>query len=387
MRRGLVKRFVATLCLSILSTASLISPASGIIGGVPDTTSNNVVVRLLYPSGVYCSGTLVARTWVLTAAHCLQDDSGQLFGDLSNSVVATADGIAGRSGAISKVLAVVAHPNYNPSTLVDDIGLIQVNDVFGGVYAELATADELKAVEDAYSQGIASGFGKTSQNGSGTSAPLEVKLTLLAQNYCRSNWTYISPYEFTYVCAQVSTSSVTCKGDSGGPLFVIAGGTRRVAGVTSFGSTRCGESYSVFTRVSSYQSFLQSYGVGIPDAVIPELPALPPPSAVVAAPVLPSMPGTPSPPLPKFITTRIFQLVLESSGSNRCLWDIDGPQTLHGYKVSIYLKKTSTKPTFRRILNEFGDVTGILKLSCRSVRSAGVFITTESSSVRIKVPE
>ncbi len=387
MRRGLIKWFVAALCLSILSTASLISPASGIIGGVPDTTSNNIVVRLVRPSGYYCSGTLVARTWVLTAAHCLADSSGQLFGDLSNSVVATADGIAGRSGAISKVLAVVAHPDYNPSTFVDDIGLIQVNDVFGGVYAELATEDELKAVEDTFSTGIASGFGRTSQNGSGTSSPLEVKLALLAQNYCRSNWSYDSPYEFTYVCAQVSTTSTTCQGDSGGPLFVIAGGTRRVAGVTSFGAIRCGESYSVFTRASSYLSFLQSYGIGTPDVVIPDLPELPPLTVVVAAPVLPNMPGTPNAPLPKFITTRVFQLVLESSGSNRCLWDIDGPQTLHGYKVSIYLKKTSTKPTFRRILNEFGDATGILKLSCRNVRSAGVFITTEGSGVRIKVPE
>lgn len=383
----MVRRFVAALCLGSLSTASLISPAHGIIGGVPDTTSNNIVVRLVRPSGYYCSGTLVARTWVLTAAHCLQDSSGQLFGDLSRAVVATADGIAGRSSAVSNVLAVVAHPNYNSTTFESDIGLIQVNDVFGGVYAELATADEVKAVEDIFSMGIASGFGKTSQGGSGTSAPLELKLALLAQDYCRTNWTYRGPYFTTFVCTQVSNTSTTCSGDSGGPLFVIAGGTRRVAGVTSFGSIRCGDSYSVFTRVSSYQSFLQSYGVGIPDAVIPQLPALPPPSAVVAAPTLPNLPGTPSAPLPKFITTRVFQLVLEDVGFNRCLWDIDGPQTLRGYRVSIFLKKQSTKPTFRRILDEFGDATGILKLSCRGVRSAGVFITTESSGVRIKVPE
>lgn len=387
MRRGLVKRSVVTLYLSVLSTASLISPVSGIIGGIPDATSSNVVVKFLSPSGS-CSGTLVGRTWVLTAAHCLWDSqAGAYYGDLSQAIVATTDGLAGRSSAVSKVLAAVVHPDYSTSSLGADIGLIQVNDVFGGVFAALASADDVTVVEETFSTGIASGFGKSSATGSGTTSPLEINLKLLSQNYCRTNWPYSISYIPVFVCVQVSTAATTCQGDSGGPLFVVVGGIRRVAGVTSFGGNPCGANYSVFTRVSSYMSFLQSYGVGTPDVVIPRLPDLPPPSVVVAAPTLPSLPGTSNTPLPKFTTTRIFQLVLESAGSNRCLWDIDGPSALRGYQVSIYLKKQSTKPTFRRVLNEFGDATGVLKLSCRGVRSAGVFITTEGSGVRIKVPE
>lgn len=387
MRRGLVNRSVAALCFFVLSTASFVSPARAIIGGSPDTTSNSVLVKFMSPSGS-CSGTLVARTWVLTAAHCLWDSStGNYYGDLSQAIVATADGMAGRSSATSKVLAAVVHPDYSTSSQGADLGLLQVNDVFGGVFASIASADDVKVVEDTFSIGIASGFGRTGTTSSGTTSPLEIGLRLLAQNYCRTNWPYSISYIPAFVCVQVSTTASTCQGDSGGPLFVIVGGVRAVAGVTSFGGIPCGANYSVFTRVSSYLPFLQTYGIGAPDVVIPQLPDLPPASVVVAAPALPSLPGTVNVPLPKFTTTRIFQLVLESSGSNRCLWDIDGPQTLHGYKVSIYLKKTSTKPTFRRILNEFGDATGILKLSCRNVRSAGVFITTEGSGVRIKVPE
>jgi hypothetical protein len=325
---------------------------------------------------------------VLTAAHCLWDSStGNYYGDLSQAIVATADGIAGRTSAVSKVLAAVVHPDYSTSSQGSDLGLIQVNDVFGGVFATLASAEDVTVVEDTFSTGIASGFGKTSATGSGTNSPLEISLKLLAQNYCRQNWPYSISYNPVFVCVQVSTTATTCQGDSGGPLFITVGGVRTVAGVTSFGGIPCGANYSVFTRVSSYLPFLQSYGIGTPNVIIPQLPDLPPPSVVVAAPTLPSLPGTVNIPLPKFTTTRIFQLVLESDGSNRCLWDIDGPPALRGYKISIYLKKTSTKPTFRKVLNEFGDTTGVLKMSCRSVRTAGVFITTESSGVRTRVPE
>jgi len=366
-------------------------PALAIIGGLPDGTTNSLVVKISTPSS-NCSGTLVGRIWVLTAAHCLwNEETGQYYSDLSQGIVATGDGIAGRNSARSQVLGVVKHPSYTGFDNRFDIGLIQVSDVFGGVYAELASADEVRAAEDVFATAFASGFGRTSQNGSGSNSPLEVSQPLLSQTFCNSSWRYYEvAYSDTFICVRGSTSAAACSGDSGGPLFVIVNQKRKLAGTTSFGGVVCGSSYTVFSRVTSSLPFLQSYGVGLPAAIIiqiPQLPPLPAASIVTNAPTLPGFVSGPQSLLPKFTTSRTFQLVLENLSRSRCLIDIDGPQSLGGSNTRVFVKKNSTKPVTTRVLNEFGDATLRIKTSCAIVRRSGVFIVIDNSVIKIRVIE
>ena len=53
----------------------------------------------------------------------------------------------------------------------------------------------------------------------------------------------------------------SCKGDSGGPLFLEIAGQGVVIGVTSWGAG-CGNAYApgVYTRVSMYREWIYQYG-------------------------------------------------------------------------------------------------------------------------------
>ena len=381
---------VALLCICTMQL-TLSRPAQAIIGGSSDTTSAGVVVKI-FTSSWACSGTLVAKTWVLTAAHCLWDDSTNAYvSDLSSARIATTDGISGLTKASSNLVAAVKHPNYNGIDNLNDIGLIQVNDVFGGNIAELASPEEVKSAEDIFSSATASGFGRTSLSGSGTFTVLQVSLKLLSQDFCKSSWPYWqASFSTDYVCARGSTSATTCNGDSGGPLFVVISQKRKLAGVTSFGGVPCGSNTSVFTRVASHIAFLQTYGIGLPAstaAIVPQLPQLPPPSAVSQAPSLPGFSSNQQTPLPKFTISRVFQLVLENVSGGKCVVDIDGPTSLKGTRTRLYLSKTASQPTALRILNEFGDVYLKFAKTCAQIRSSGVFVLLENSSIKVRVIE
>jgi len=114
--------------------------------------------------------------------------------------------------------------------------------------------------------------------------------------------------------------------------------------------------------------------------VFPDVPPLVP---VNVPPLYPTVSDRGRPVLPKFSTTRAFQLVTEQLGG-KCTVDVDAEVSLRGKRVEVFLSRTEKKPAFRRILDEFGDTRFGVSKSCGTVLRSGVFVQLEGSVTRFR---
>ncbi len=402
LRAKSVKIIVASLTCCLSCVLPNASPLKAIIGGTQDSISTNFVVALHRPGSMpFCTGTLVAPTWVITAAHCIWDDTiGSISPYLNSLKVSTTSGFSGANSSSSQIRSAVAHPSYTNWRSGFDIALLKVDDVFGGSFATIASNDEVRSYSDTFSSVIATGFGNTTDSGNPSPVALQTSLTLLPSNIC-GTWhsSELLSMSSTILCASGSSNSATCNGDSGGPLFLNTPNGRRLIGAVSFGSTPCSSSRTRYTNLVSFVSFMNSYGIALPVSSVPQtpvvvaLPQLPNPptlpafSPIFQNPVLPTVDGKSSRVLPKFSVSRTFQLLLNEASTNVCEIDIDGPLTLNSKEFKVFVGKSSTKPYTRGKLNSFGDLFFKAKKSCAQIRREGVFIMADTFSTRIKVVE
>lgn len=203
-----------------------------------------------YGDAIFCSGTLVAPTWVVTAAHCI-DGSSDYVAWGGTLYVAFGGGNLYTSGVTEfhEWERGIEHPSYNPSTLTADIGLIELKTASST--EPVIVNDESPSFAWENEELTYVGFGVTGDNAwdSGTKRSADIDF-------------YGYDSQFIY---GLEPESNLCSGDSGGAGFEQVGDTLELAGVNSFvfswydNSHMCEGGGSGATRVDEYVDWMEDY--------------------------------------------------------------------------------------------------------------------------------
>ncbi|XP_063913562.1 brachyurin-like [Zophobas morio] len=206
-------------------------------------------------SRYFCSGSLLSNQWILTAGQCVY--GATLFQIFLGSIHLTGGETEQIEVATSSY---VLHPEYDPQTLQNDIGLIKLRlPITFTDYIQPIERLPVSEVPDYVSASVF-GWGQISDEDAGLSNALQwVRVVTVTNAEC--SLTYGSQITDTMVCVEGNYNEGTCYGDIGSALIqYYSTGHSIPVGIASFVSFNGCESTdpSGFTRTFPYNAWIRN---------------------------------------------------------------------------------------------------------------------------------